>query len=408
MYAVIDVETTGFNPGMHDRVCEIAVVHVDGRGQITDQWSSLVNPERDLGPQHIHGIRAADARRAPKFHQLAGEVARRLRHRLPVAHNLAFDARFVTAEYGRLGATVPLHHADGLCTMRLAANFLPLAGRSLADCCLAAAIPQRQAHSALDDALAAAHLLAYYLRAVGQPPPWEDSVRLAGKQVWPELAQPVGVAAMTRSATGGKQEHFLARLIDRLPRVPDPPQADAYLALLDQALLDRYLSATEMDALVDTAGALKLTRREVVVLHRQYLRSLAAEAADDGVVTAEELRDLHAVATLLDLPPNEVEGAIGEALSGGSGIPAGPATTQRFSLTAGDIVVFTGQMDEPREVWEARAIGAGYDVGRSVTKKTTLLVAADPDSLSGKARLAHKYGIPVVRPAAFLTMLHGR
>jgi DNA polymerase III subunit epsilon len=34
-----------------------------------------------------------------------------------------------------------------------------------------------------------------------------------------------------------------------------------------------------------------------------------------------------------------------------------------------------------------------------------VLVAADPDSMSGKARKAAQYGIPVVHPAAFLRML---
>ncbi|RKR90444.1 DNA polymerase-3 subunit epsilon [Micromonospora pisi] len=406
MYAVIDVETTGLNPAMHDRVCEIAVVHVDERGRVTDHWSSLVNPERDLGPQRIHAIRAADVRHAPTFRQLAGEITERLRHRLVVAHNLAFDARFVTAEYARLGATVPIHHADGLCTMRLAPRFLPLASRSLADCCLAAAIPQQQAHSALDDALAAARLLAYYLASAGQPAPWEDAIRLARKQVWPELAPTAAATAMTRGAAAARQVHFLARLVDRLPRVPEPPQADAYLALLDQALLDRYLSAAETDALVETANALRLTRREVVGLHRQYLRALATEAVDDGIVTTEELGDLHEVASLLDLASGEVDGAIAEALSAGPGAPAVAPVPQRFTLSAGDLVVFTGQMDEAREVWEARAFGAGYQVGRSVTKKTALLVAADPDSLSGKARQARKYRIPVVHPAAFLKLVN--
>jgi DNA polymerase-3 subunit epsilon len=35
-----------------------------------------------------------------------------------------------------------------------------------------------------------------------------------------------------------------------------------------------------------------------------------------------------------------------------------------------------------------------------VTKKVALLVAADPDSLSGKAREARDYGIPIVGEAA--------
>lgn len=38
----------------------------------------------------------------------------------------------------------------------------------------------------------------------------------------------------------------------------------------------------------------------------------------------------------------------------------------------------------------------GYVVAERATKKTDLVVAADPDSLSGKAAKARQYGIPVV------------
>ena len=62
-FAVVDTETTGIHTGYRHRIAEIAIVHVDRDGQITDSWDTLVNPERDLGPQAIHGIRAADARR---------------------------------------------------------------------------------------------------------------------------------------------------------------------------------------------------------------------------------------------------------------------------------------------------------------------------------------------------------
>jgi len=35
-------------------------------------------------------------------------------------------------------------------------------------------------------------------------------------------------------------------------------------------------------------------------------------------------------------------------------------------------------------------------VAAAVSKKVSLVVAADPDSLSGKARKAREYGVPVV------------
>ena len=40
-----------------------------------------------------------------------------------------------------------------------------------------------------------------------------------------------------------------------------------------------------------------------------------------------------------------------------------------------------------------------------MTKKVALVIAADPDSLSGKARKAADYGIPIVTEQAFARLL---
>jgi hypothetical protein len=64
-----------FTGRWHNRVVEIGVVHVSRDGVVTGEWSTLVNPERDLGPQHIHGIHASDARMAPTFADIAGGLA---------------------------------------------------------------------------------------------------------------------------------------------------------------------------------------------------------------------------------------------------------------------------------------------------------------------------------------------
>ena len=121
-YAVVDVETTGLFPGRHDRVIEIGVVLVDREGRQVDEWSTLVNPARDLGPQHIHGIQSGDVLRAPTFAEIAGDLAARLTGRVVVAHNLNFDLRFLAAEYARLSTPVPLDYDRGLCTMLLSGS----------------------------------------------------------------------------------------------------------------------------------------------------------------------------------------------------------------------------------------------------------------------------------------------
>lgn len=67
-------------------------------------------------------------------------------------------------------------------------------------------------------------------------------------------------------------------------------------------------------------------------------------------------------------------------------------------------MTFTGQFDLPREEWERRAMAVGLSVG-GVTKKSVLLVAANPDSMSGKARKAREYGIPIIGETAFARLL---
>lgn len=46
----------------------------------------------------------------------------------------------------------------------------------------------------------------------------------------------------------------------------------------------------------------------------------------------------------------------------------------------------------------------GLELG-TVTKTTRVVVAADPNSLSGKAAKARSYGIPIITEAAFERLL---
>jgi DNA polymerase-3 subunit epsilon len=186
-YAVVDVETTGLRTSEDDRVVEIAIVHLDPAGEITGEWSTVVDPERDPGPEHIHGITAEDTRRAPPFKEIAGAVGALLRGRVIAAHNLAFDARFLAREFRRLGADPPLNHRLGICTMSWAAHFLPGDPRSLARCCAAAGVPLGGRHDALADARAAAGLLRHYLARAGPAVPWRRLLDAASRATWPEL-----------------------------------------------------------------------------------------------------------------------------------------------------------------------------------------------------------------------------
>jgi len=398
MYAVIDVETSGLRASRHDRIIEIAVVHLDERGRVQRDWCSLINPERDLGPQPIHGISADEAGRAPTFAQLAGQVSALLRGRMLVAHNLALDTLFLAAEFRHLGLTVPLDAQHGLCTMQLAPHFLPSAGRSLIDCRRAAGLPDHRAYSALHDAHAAAELLGHYLTITGSPAPWAPALARCRSLPWPTLPAAT-VAPVRRRSAGVRERRFLTRLADRLPRQQEP-RADAYLDLLDQVLLDRDISAAEADGLSTVAESLGLGRADVRSLHRRYLTALATVALADGVLTAAERHDLDRVAAHLGLPAT----AVGRAVADAASTQARP-DRQFWQLRRGDVVVFTGTTEPASAEWHAGAEAAGLVVGDGVNKRTRLLIAADPDATSGQTLRARQYGVPVVHPQAYRAML---
>ncbi|GAB3412976.1 exonuclease domain-containing protein [Flindersiella endophytica] len=404
-YAVVDVETTGLRPSWHDRIAEVGVVLLSREGEITGEWSTLVNPRRDLGPQAIHAIRAADVRHAPTFGQVAGWLAGLLANRVIVAHNLRFDLGFLRAEFAAHGLVLPLELGSGLCTMELAATYLPGAPRSLVGCCETAGVAMDGHHDALSDARSAAKLLSQFVRKAGRPEPWVRLLHAAANSVWPPQASSP-VECVRRGVSAIRDRHFLARIVDRLPRVPQPPQADTYLALLDRALLDRHISATEADTLVEVATTVGLDRTILDGLHRNYIAELATAAWMDGVVTAEEERDLTLVSELLGLSRDDSEAALNAAEAAQArSVSREDPSWGRFALRRNDLVVFTGQMDVPRDIWEQRAYDAGLRTHRSVTRQVRLVVSADPDSLSGKARQARGYGIPIVSCEAFERML---
>jgi DNA polymerase-3 subunit epsilon len=398
-FAVIDFETTGLFAG-RDRVVEVAVVHVDRHGVITGAWDTLVNPNRDLGPQHIHRIRAADILGAPTFDQIAPQLVELLSGRVIVAHNASFDMRFLVAELERSGYSVDVGDTV-LCTMRLAREFIPGAGRSLADCCDAFDIELDGAHRASVDALATARLLEAYILHSPMWNGWSEHIAAAGTS-WPphEIAR---AEWYPRGSHAADPKTFLERITVKMPDFSGPDDQLDYLALLDRCLLDRQISAHEATALVELAESLGLGRDTCESLHLVYFGQLAAVAWADGQLTLDEIADLVAVATLLSVPSDVVTAAMQKP----DATPEAEQTLARaiFALEAGDLVVLTGEMSRTRELWEQVLIERGCVPWAAVTKKVKLLAAADPDSLSGKARKARSYGIPIVGEEALAKLL---
>lgn len=374
----------------------------DQFGEVEETWSSLLNPNRDVGPTHIHGITASDVIEAPAFAEVAGEVLALLRGRVLVAHNLNFDWSFLEAEFARASLPIPLDPTLGVCTMTWAARFLPGAGRSLRDCCACGGISLVNWHSALDDATATAGLLRYFLEHGGTPPPWAPCLIAATSLEWPTAPSRTSSAPRPRRAphAAPPEPDYIGRLVDFMPRVDAEDLSDPYLAVLDQALADRYISADESAALRALADYLKLPPTRVEELHHEYLQALARIALGDGHLSDDELDDLTRVAELLALPVGSVPGALDAAAA-----TVDQPETSQLPIQPGQKIVFTGDMGEPRELWMQRAADHGFVPHPGVTKDVALVVAADPASLSGKAKKARGYNIPIISIADFRTAL---
>lgn len=398
-FATIDFETTGLVPEKHDRAIEVAVVHSDPDGTITGRWDTLINPGRDVGRTDIHGISAKEVLRAPMFEDIAGELVDLLSERVIVAHNASFDMRFLRAELGRCSYVVDPPH---VCTMRLARRMLS-GGCRLADCCAAFDIELTGAHRASVDAWATAELLGAFLNSPTDAD-W-DSLHAA---TTPLMSMP-GYRSpwLPRESSAVASASFVERIIDRVPDVSNSDEQAEYMALVEMCLLDRYLAEHEKDALVELTERLGMGRSTVRELHLRYFNALAAVAWGDGVITEDEHADLVTVARILELPDRAVDEVLAQGVPVSSpDVAAASASESRaFALVAGDRIVLTGDMSRPRSEWEEHLRRSGFEPWSAVTKNVRLVVAADPDSLSGKARKARDYGIPIVGEAWLIDAL---
>lgn len=401
-FAVVDVETTGFS-ARRDRVIEVAVVEVDPEGSVAAQFSTLVDPRRDVGPTRVHGITASDLIGAPAFEEVAEAVWERLRGKVLVAHNARFDLGFLDAEFSRCGRRLP--PPPVICTMQLAPSYLaPLPARTLDACCNAAGIALEAAHTALADALAAASLLAHYRRChAALPASWAAIIAEATAADWGPIGERDARVAMSRAQrarVAPGNEAPLAVLLHRLPRGEAGGSLDPYLAVLDRVLEDRIVTDAEVEELIEVAEVFGLSRDAAEAAHRSYLHQVAALVWEDGVVTDAERRDFLAVAQLLAVSGRDALSILESGPSDSR--PVFPRTTE---LHVGDRVAFTGETERPRQNLIDLATRAGLVVTSSVSTKTALLVAADPHSQSGKAKAARSGRVRIVTEQVFLRVV---
>ena len=295
-FAVVALETTGLSPAGGDRIVELAVVRVDASGRIADEYATLVDPGRDVGPVLVHGIANSEVLGAPSFGDVAGALLDHLDGAVVVAHNAAVVERFLASELARIGVTLPLNPA--LCSLWLARRTMRAPDHRLDTLARIAGLPVADAHTALADARTGAALLPHLLAGLGEPPR-----HLTGLRPMPELgtaADPRTRSGELRPTAGG----WIAGMVAGLPRaVVEAPSADAqrYVDALASALADGRILGGEGQLLTRLAGSAGIGPDQVLALHRRVLGHLRAAALGNGILTTGELRQLRTVASGLGL-----------------------------------------------------------------------------------------------------------
>lgn len=135
LLTVVDVETTGMGPPAA-RVTEVSVLQATLQGGIQQQQTHLINSQTKVPAQitRFTGITQAMVDQARPSSEVWPECLPWLSTGILTAHNLAFDYRFIQAEYDFLGINFTRPVNQQFCTVILARLMLPdLPSRSLPD-----------------------------------------------------------------------------------------------------------------------------------------------------------------------------------------------------------------------------------------------------------------------------------
>lgn len=171
-FVVFDLETTGAK-APPCRITEIGAYRVRD-GQVTEEFQTLVNPESPIPPfiTGLTGISDEMVKDAPVFADVVHDLLGFIGDSVLVAHNSAFDMRFLNYEIGLIFQDYRIANPC-LCTVQLSRKLLPdIVNHKLKTVAEHYSIDLVNHHRASADAYATAHIFVNLLTRLN-----DDGVR---------------------------------------------------------------------------------------------------------------------------------------------------------------------------------------------------------------------------------------
>lgn len=169
-YVVIDLETTGNAPKKGDKMIQFAAVVIEN-GEITEEYSSLVNPGQSIPPfiEELTGLNDEMVKDAPVFSEIAPKVLTLLEGAYFVAHNVLFDLSFLQEELIEAGYNG--FYGPILDTVEMSRAFMPTADSfQLSELAIREGLFHERPHQADSDAYVTAELLLLLLARLERLP----------------------------------------------------------------------------------------------------------------------------------------------------------------------------------------------------------------------------------------------
>lgn len=341
----------------YEHLIEIAVITLTLAGEVSE-WHTLICPERDIHAESEHGLTSSDIAHAPSFQDIAGDLADQISNACAVGFGIRRSLKILTAEM----------HDSGIET-DIAENYFDIynifSKKGLAKADLPSE-PDRSSPSLLQ-ARTAMHLFIQFYEHID------------------ELGTPVACSGSIPPTSG----RVLHRGRNNWNQMDDRASVDLtlYIKLLNDIMEDGKIDPDETEKLRKfEAEKFGMNTSAKITAKRAYIHKEIDRALEDEILDESEDIHLHNITKQLHQGSDIIERRLRQFKM--REIELGP-------LSNGALVVRTGVLQGMNESDIEQILSEhGFNVHGNISRKVQLIVAADLESNSSKARKAREYGIP--------------